>query len=139
MSTVAQTVSLGQLSQFPFQVAGHGALLKVPGGKICKPLIPRELWFYHSLDKNPELRPFVALFHGTLDLEISKEQISGFLEELEKQEQKHSELEKPSQTSCIISDRAVEVQNPWGVKVTKENFQKMLVKGVNIFSKFVCY
>ncbi|KAL6059963.1 Kinase [Balamuthia mandrillaris] len=44
-----QTVTL--VGAFPHQVAGHGAILKAKGHKICKPLSPREAWFYQTLNK----------------------------------------------------------------------------------------
>ncbi len=37
------------LETFSHQVAGHGAIIKAKGDKICKPLVRRELWFYRYL------------------------------------------------------------------------------------------
>jgi len=46
-----QTLTLSGI--FSHQVAGHGTLLKAEGGKICKPLVAREDWFYRHLSNAP--------------------------------------------------------------------------------------
>lgn len=56
------------LGSFWQQIAGHKVVLKARGGKICKPLITRELWFYKSLDEHPSYRPFTARWYGCVDL-----------------------------------------------------------------------
>ncbi|EFA81904.1 InsP6 kinase [Heterostelium album PN500] len=55
------------VTQFSNQVGGHCAILSV-NGKICKPLIQRELNFYLAAYFNEAVRPFVAGFHGVVDI-----------------------------------------------------------------------
>eukprot|EP01133_Synstelium_polycarpum_P014371 gene14371-16958_t len=55
------------LAQFSNQVGGHCAILSVKS-RICKPLIARELQFYTSTKVSKHLTPFVASFHGTVDI-----------------------------------------------------------------------
>ena len=50
---------------YAFQVAGHDAVLKLNGGKICKPLFLRELWFYSSCEADTRyFLPFLPKFQG---------------------------------------------------------------------------
>jgi hypothetical protein len=61
-----QTLTL--LETFSHQVAGHGAIIKAKGGRICKPLVKRELWFYRNLVRSGSrpslLLPFVPQWFG---------------------------------------------------------------------------
>lgn len=81
---------------FSHQVAGHGVIVRAQAGKICKPLVPRELWFYRAFFHDttgpsspsataPEvarrccgsavrrLRPFVPRWFGCLH--VTKDQL----------------------------------------------------------------
>lgn len=50
------------------QISGHRVVLKARNGYICKPLYPRELWFYLSLQNNPRYRPFAPTLFGCVEL-----------------------------------------------------------------------
>jgi hypothetical protein len=50
------------------QISGHRVVLKARNGYICKPLYPRELWFYLSLQSNPHYRPFAPTLFGCVEL-----------------------------------------------------------------------
>lgn len=52
------------------QVAGSSSLLKVlqPEGLVCKPVVPRELWFYVTASQHPRYKDLLAPFHGCVDL-----------------------------------------------------------------------
>ena len=53
---------------FSYQVAGHDPFLKAKGGLICKPFVPRELWFYLQLEKHDsEFKSVVAQFLGCVE------------------------------------------------------------------------
>jgi hypothetical protein len=67
------------------QVAGHSALLRARGGKVCKPMDERELWFYQSLEERGSfLKKFTPAWHGCCALNL--EQL-GFLLSNQKQPQ----------------------------------------------------
>lgn len=55
------------------QISGHRVVLKARNGYICKPLYPRELWFYLSLQDHPRYRPFVPSLFGCV--ELTREQL----------------------------------------------------------------
>lgn len=59
------------ISHFPHQVAGHGILLKVANGRICKPAKTRELKFYNGLAEGrwSYLKPFVPAYYGWLQMD----------------------------------------------------------------------
>jgi hypothetical protein len=59
-----QTLTL--LETFPHQVAGHGAIIRAKGDKICKPMARRELWFYRDLARSGRTRlpAFVPRWFG---------------------------------------------------------------------------
>lgn len=97
---------------FQHQISGHGALVKLPGGKIGKPLIEREEWFYSTLDKHSPLVPFTAKYHGVTDLEFSEET----LEEWKRQITAAKESSDAGKASI----------NPWSIKVTSASLDKML-------------
>lgn len=50
------------LGTFGNQVGGHFLLMKFVGDTICKPLVPREHFFYESIP--PEIRTFTATYYG---------------------------------------------------------------------------
>ena len=70
---------------FSYQVAGHDPFLKAIDGLICKPSVPRELWFYLQLEKYPHFKPLVASFLGTV--EFSTEEILKTVQSPAKEEQ----------------------------------------------------
>lgn len=49
------------LEAFGDQVGGHYMLLKL-GNAVCKPLVPREQFFYESIPR--EIRSFTPQYHG---------------------------------------------------------------------------
>ena len=49
------------LEAFDHQVGGHSLLMKF-GDRICKPLLPREQFFYESIPH--EIRTFTPHYHG---------------------------------------------------------------------------
>ncbi|PRP79783.1 mitochondrial nucleoid factor 1 [Planoprotostelium fungivorum] len=98
----------------PFQVSGHGALLKLPEDKVCKPLIERELAFYESLDSQNQLVPFVSTFHGTLELELPKDKVQRWIDEI--QEAETSGEDEQHQNS----------PNPWALKISRKTFTSLL-------------
>jgi len=101
---------------FPYQVAGHGALLKISGGKICKPLIEREYQFYKSLQKTESsLAPFVAKFFGTTTFTFTDEQLDEWISKAHE-----AELKKDSKFEA--DDDHI---NPWSAKVTKQTLSKL--------------
>jgi len=101
----------------PFQVSGHGALLKLPEEKVCKPLIERELAFYEALDSvNSALAPFVSTFYGTLDLEIPKDKVQRWIDEIQEAEASGSDSTSHNQDS----------PNPWALKISKKTFASLL-------------
>jgi len=55
------------------QISGHRVVLKARSGYICKPLYPRELWFYLSLRNNPRYLSFAPTLFGCI--ELTREQL----------------------------------------------------------------
>lgn len=49
------------LEAYGHQVGGHSLLLRL-GNALCKPLLPRERFFYESIPG--ELKPFTPHYHG---------------------------------------------------------------------------
>jgi len=97
----------------PFQVSGHGALLKLPEDKVCKPLIERELEFYEKLDASNQLAPFVSTFHGTLDLEIPKDKVQSWIDEIQ-------------QAETSSEDQHQDSPNPWALRISRKTFTSLL-------------
>lgn len=142
------------IETFSYQVAGHGALMRVGEGKICKPLIPIELNFYKSIDKHQDLLPYTAGFFGTIQLTFTKDDISAFFNQLTEQEQitfnKIRESNKETDTNPNSSEGAEHISpiasatqvaandsfkeeslmNPWSAKVGKAQFTKLLETGI---------
>lgn len=115
---------------FPYQVAGHGALLKLPEGKICKPLIERELSFYESLKKSPStLKPFTATYHGTIELSITKDTLNQWNAKVE-------EAEKDENGKGSFEDEHL---LPWSAHVTKLSLSKLETNNGNSFSILIFY
>lgn len=54
------------LGTFGNQVGGHFLLMKFVGDTICKPLVPREHFFYESIP--PEIRTFTATYYGVISV-----------------------------------------------------------------------
>ena len=52
-----------KLEIYGHQVGGHSLLMKI-GKAICKPLLPREHFFYTSIPQ--EIRDFTPAYHGRL-------------------------------------------------------------------------
>ena len=52
------------LKTFGCQVGGHFLLMKFVGDTICKPLVPREHFFYESIP--PEVRNFTPAYYGKM-------------------------------------------------------------------------
>ena len=50
-----------ELKIYGHQVGGHSLLMKI-GNAICKPLLPREHWFYTYVPQ--ELKAFTPVYHG---------------------------------------------------------------------------
>jgi len=112
-------------SPYAFQVAGHGALLKLPGNKICKPFIPIEFDFYDSLRKcTSGLLPFTARYFGTIDLEFTDEQIKGWEQQVSMIE--NEQLGEDKKRNFEVSNDHL---NPWSAKVTKIVIEKMQKSG----------
>lgn len=114
---------------FEFQIAGHGALLKLPDNKVAKPLIDRELWFYKTLETNPCLLPFTPPFHGTLELEFSKDKVNEWIKKVEEAQARSG----GENTECEFEGESVSI-NPWSLKVTNANLGSMLKKEVLVKS-----
>jgi len=102
------------IQHFSYQVAGHGALLKLGDGKICKPVIPIELNFYQSVHNYPTLLPYTATFHGTVDIKMSKDEVNEFMDQLDV-------LSAKTPKPCKDNP---EVMNPWSAKVCKAQFNE---------------
>lgn len=51
-----------QLGTFGHQVGGHSVILKLPNQTICKPLLPREHFFYESVAQ--ELKNYTPEYYG---------------------------------------------------------------------------
>jgi hypothetical protein len=138
-------VDVESIKQFDFQVAGHGALLKLPDGRICKPLIPQELWFYQSLENRQSLRKFTAPFHGTIIITFNKEYLNTSINNLEKQQQeaKKHEISEQDSVACdskkYFYQKQQPVINPWSLKVTKSNFGNLLQRESFVTSKLICH
>jgi len=112
---------------FEYQIAGHGALLKLPDNKVAKPLIERELWFYNTLEKNPCLLPFTVPHFGVLEVEFTREKVEEWIKEVQDaQSRGHGE-----NTKCEFDGKEVTV-NPWSLKVTNCNLGSMLKKEILI-------
>ncbi|KYQ89313.1 hypothetical protein DLAC_09972 [Tieghemostelium lacteum] len=80
--------SAKNLNLLSHQVAGQAPLLKLPDGKILKPLVPAEYQFYESMiNHHREFKDFTPTFHGVLDLKNIDFQ---FLEESFKSHPLHS-------------------------------------------------
>jgi len=110
---------------FEYQIAGHGALLKLPGNKVAKPLIDREYWFYKTLEQNPCLRPFTASFFGTVEVEFTKDKVVEWIKEVQEAQARGN----GENTKCEFDGKNVTV-NPWSLKVTNANLGSMLKKDV---------
>ena len=54
-------------SPFGFQVAGHDPFLKADSGLLCKPVVPRELWFYLCAPDYPHYAMFLPEFLGCVE------------------------------------------------------------------------
>jgi len=64
---------------FSYQVAGHDPFLKARRGLLCKPAIPRELWFYLLVNQNySHYLPLLSGFLGCV--EFSREDLQRFAE-----------------------------------------------------------
>jgi inositol-hexakisphosphate kinase len=63
-----EPISIEVVGSFWNQIAGHRMVLKAKHGKICKPLLPRELWFYQSLNQHPAYKAFTAHWYGCIAL-----------------------------------------------------------------------
>lgn len=100
----------------PFQVSGHGALLKLPDGKVCKPLIERELSFYEDLHNNQSLVPFVSPFYGTLELQIPKEKVQSWIDEIQNAEETVEDLDTISEGGA----------NPWSLRISKKTLLNLM-------------
>lgn len=62
---------------FSYQVAGHDPFLKARRGLLCKPAIPRELWFYLLVAQSyPHYIPLLSGFMGCV--EFSREDLRRF-------------------------------------------------------------
>ncbi len=81
--------------------------------KICKPLIPIELKFYQLIHNHPQLLPFTAAFYGTVDLTLTKQEVTGFMNKVDQLAEKPQPEDK-------------EVMNPWSAKVCKAQFNSLL-------------
>jgi hypothetical protein len=136
---------------YPFQVAGHGALLRLPGGKICKPFIEIEYNFYEGLPSTaPTLVPFTPNYYGIIDMQFSKQKIDEWVDFMETEQIKHqaakSETGTPSSptktTTTSPSEYSAkysgidqrhadkeEYRNPWSLKIGKDNLNSLLEKG----------
>eukprot|EP00731_Ephydatia_muelleri_P007697 Em0004g35a len=53
-----------QLGTFGHQVGGHSVILKLPNQTICKPLLPREHFFYESVAQ--ELKNYTPEYYGVI-------------------------------------------------------------------------
>eukprot|EP01132_Coremiostelium_polycephalum_P006068 gene6068-7558_t len=60
--------SIKNLNILSHQVAGQAPLLKLPDGKILKPLVLKEYQFYKSIEYHSEFHGFTPKFYGVLDL-----------------------------------------------------------------------
>eukprot|EP01088_Endostelium_zonatum_P009283 TRINITY_DN2247_c0_g1_i2.p1 TRINITY_DN2247_c0_g1~~TRINITY_DN2247_c0_g1_i2.p1 ORF type:complete len:266 (+),score=18.90 TRINITY_DN2247_c0_g1_i2:6-803(+) len=55
------------------QVGGHAPFLVAAGGKVCKPLIAQEYWFYTTLEQNrPDLLSFTPRVYGSFEVNQRK-------------------------------------------------------------------
>jgi hypothetical protein len=82
------------------QVAGHSSLLRAKGGKVCKPLSKRELWFYQSLaSEGAFLKPFTPTWYGCAQL--TQHQLASLLhhEREKRQQQQQQHLPVPASAS----------------------------------------
>lgn len=84
------------LGSFSHQVAGHGAILRAAEGRICKPLMARELWFYRTLFDTsssgrtyPHLVSFVPHWFGCFH--ISKDQLLALVHHSQPTEEEEEE------------------------------------------------
>ncbi len=143
MATLQIDVDQIQTPTFNFQVAGHGALLKLPEGKISKPLIEIELAFYQIVQNHPTLLPFTAPFYGTLELTFTKEKLNEWYRSVEEQEQfstssssdiKSREAESEAEENKKMGREVV--INPWSLKVSKDSLSNMLSNAPSSTSVF---
>jgi len=134
-----ETREESHLTPFIHQVAGSGALIKVDKGRICKPLISRELEVYESIQSYLSLLSFVPTFHGTLDLDCQ------YLSSLQwkhitknnKKEPKGLKSEKEEKSSFGLEteqERSVDTQiHPWSKLMHSK--QKDLLKSSSQITK----
>lgn len=95
---------------FSYQVAGHDPFLKAHGGLLCKPFVPRELWFYLEVQQNYQhYKPFIADFKGCVD--FSTEQIREFASSLSQFDSKVTKKEN--------------YITPWAEKVHQGHLQRI--------------
>jgi hypothetical protein len=114
-----------EIETYSYQVAGHGALLKI-GNKICKPLIPIELGFYKSVSQYPRLLPFTATFYGTVELNLNQNELENIM----------TEIDDRSNHEISSNDKRGEVLNPWSAKVVKSQFNNYISLNKSVHSMF---
>lgn len=118
---------------YAYQVAGHGALLKLPDNRICKPFIEIEHSFYESMQRECKLSSFIASYYGTIDFNFSQKQLEEWNHMVNKTETEQKSEDKKQ--SFGISDNHL---NPWSAKVTKLILSKIQKNGnpnLHILSK----
>jgi len=118
-----------EIGAVPFerQIAGHGALLKLPENRVAKPLIERELWFYNTLKENSHLLPFTIPCHGTMEVEFTKEKITEWMGQV--QEAQTRVNGNKENTKVEFDGKEVSI-NPWSLKVTNSNLGALLKKNM---------
>ncbi|KAK3579103.1 hypothetical protein CHS0354_022124 [Potamilus streckersoni] len=60
-----------QLQPFIHQVGGHTCVLRFNETTLCKPLIPRELYFYETVPR--ELQEFVPEYRGVIEVQLHED------------------------------------------------------------------
>lgn len=127
-------------SLYPYQVAGHGALFKLSGGKICKPLIEIECKFYQSIMNYPELIPFIPKYYGICKINFTKKKIKEWVEEIDGIEKRNKKIEinqekinKDNENVLLLNNLSSSI-NPWSLKVGKENLNELLKQNIIILS-----
>jgi len=100
-------------SPFSFQVAGHDPFLKAENGLVCKPYVPRELWFYLQIPEFSHYKPYVVDFLGCVELstqQVYKSVISAVSEQPTKAE------------TTRTTDNYI---TPWAEKIHKGHLKRM--------------
>jgi len=165
MSVIAPEILLpdfnGLEHTYPYQVSGHGALLRLPNGKVCKPLIERELAFYEEIQTNirfSPLLPFIPRYFGQIEINFSRDQLQVWVDSIQRAEEgifpysdlcsntednksnnNVQELRNPSNSLDIVHNnkqpfRIEQVYiNPWCLRVSKRNLNQLLSKGIALF------